>query len=113
MEGVLKSWAVPKGPPLQAGVRRLAMEVDDHSLEYGSFEGTIPEGRYGAGKVKIWDRGDYTLIEKTAKLIRFALLGTKLRGEYALVLMDEEKREWLLLKRGQTGRSGERSQAQS
>ena len=76
MDGVLKSWAVPKGPPLESRIRRLAMAVDDHALDYGSFEGTIPEGNYGAGKVEIWDKGEYELIERNSKLIRFTLRGS-------------------------------------
>jgi len=101
IDGVLKSWAVPKGPPLEPGIKRLAMVVDDHSLDYGSFEGTIPSGEYGAGKVEIWDKGDYVLLEQTAKLIRFELHGSKLTGEYALVHFKEErgKAQWLILKR--------------
>jgi DNA ligase D-like protein (predicted 3'-phosphoesterase) len=101
MDGVLKSWAVPKGPPSEPGVRRLAMQVDDHPLGYASFEGTIPGGHYGAGKVEIWDKGEYVLESKTAKEIRFTLKGAKLMGEYALVLMYHQKgkSQWLLLKR--------------
>jgi DNA ligase D-like protein (predicted 3'-phosphoesterase) len=76
------------------------MEVTDHALEYASFEGTIPKGSYGAGRVEIWDRGDFALVERTAKLIRFIPHGGKINGEYALVLMNEAKRQWLLLKRG-------------
>lgn len=100
MDGVLKSWAVPKGVPVASGIRHLAMQVDDHSLDYVSFEGTIPEGHYGAGKVEIWDKGDFTLDERTPTLIRFTLDGAKLQGEYALVLMSGGKGQWLLLKRG-------------
>ncbi len=102
MDGVLKSWAVPKGLPLQPGIRRLAMQVDDHPLEYGSFEGTIPEGNYGAGKVEIWDRGDFRLIERSAKLIRFVLEGRKAEGEYDLVLINDAKKQWLIFKHGPT-----------
>jgi DNA ligase D-like protein (predicted 3'-phosphoesterase) len=102
MDGVLKSWAVPKGVPGASGIRHLAMQVDDHTLDYGSFEGTIPEGRYGAGKVEIWDKGEFTLEERTPSLIRFTLHGPKLQGEYALVLMNGGKGQWLLLKRGPT-----------
>ena len=95
MDGVLKSWAVPKGPPLESGVRRLAMAVDDHDIEYGSFEGEI-----GKGRVKIWDKGEYELIERTPKLIRFKVNGTKISGEYALILFKENKGKpmWLILK---------------
>jgi len=102
MDGVLKSWAVPKGPPLEAGINRLAVAVDDHPIDYGSFEGTIPEGGYGAGKVVIWDKGEYTLIERGPRLLRFELHGNKLKGEYALVYFKEERgqAQWLLLRKG-------------
>jgi DNA ligase D-like protein (predicted 3'-phosphoesterase) len=100
MDGVLKSWAVPKGVPVAPGIRHLAMQVGDHRLEYGSFEGVIPKGEYGAGKVEVWDKGDFTLEERTPTLIRFTLQGAKLEGEYALVLMKADKGQWLLLKRG-------------
>lgn len=100
MDGLLKSWAVPKGPPLESGVRRLAIAVDDHAIEYSTFEGTIPEGEYGAGKVTIWDRGEYTLTEKTPRKLRILLRGKKLQGEYELVFMKEERGrgQWLLFK---------------
>jgi DNA ligase D-like protein (predicted 3'-phosphoesterase) len=101
MDGVLKSWAVPKGPPLESGVKRLAIAVEDHAIEYGSFEGNIPEGEYGAGKVSIWDRGDYVLRDRSPRKITVQLQGKKLEGEYELVLMREErgKQQWLLFKR--------------
>ncbi len=101
MDGVLRSWAVPKGPPLEPGVKRLAVEVEDHPLEYADFEGTIPEGEYGAGKVEIWDRGDYWLKTKTPKEIRLELKGKKLDGDFTLILMKEERgrKQWLLFKR--------------
>ena len=101
MDGVLKSWAVPKGPPVEPGVRRLAVEVEDHLLDYVDFEGTIPEGEYGAGKVEIWDSGEYILDERTTHKIRFTLSGTNLNGKYELILMKVEKGkgQWLLLKR--------------
>jgi len=101
MDGVLKSWAVPKGPPETKGVKRLAMAVDDHDLEYGKFQGEIPEGQYGAGKVSIWDNGTYDLTLRKPKEIGFELHGRKLHGKYALVLMKKEhdRQLWLLFKR--------------
>jgi len=101
MDGVLKSWAVPKGPPSEPRVKRLAIEVEDHPLEYVDFEGMIPEGEYGAGKVEIWDRGSYMLKTRTTREIQFELKGKKLYGEYTLFLIKDEKgrRQWLLFKR--------------
>ncbi len=96
MDGVLKSWAVPKGIPLEKGVKRLAVEVEDHPLEYIHFEGEIPEGNYGAGKVTIWDQGHYSLIEITNKKIEFVLLGSKLQGSY--VLINTKENQWLMIK---------------
>ncbi len=99
-EGVLKSWAVPKGPPVEPRVKRLAVEVEDHPLDYVDFEGVIPEGEYGAGRVEIWDRGEYVLKEKTVRKIGFNLKGGKLNGDYELFWMKEEKGRglWLLFK---------------
>jgi len=97
MEGVLKSWAVPKGPPTESGIRRLAVQVDDHPVSYIGFEGDIAEGLYGAGKVEIWDRGEYELQQKEPDLLTFTLHGDRLEGEYALVHTGD--RNWLLLKR--------------
>jgi DNA ligase D-like protein (predicted 3'-phosphoesterase) len=100
MDGVLKSWAVPKGVPQEYGVRRLALRVEDHSLEYANFSGVIPEGQYGAGKVTIWDRGTYTFIENLEKRIKFNLKGERLDGTYNLIkfLSKEGKEQWLLIK---------------
>ncbi len=117
-EGVLKSWAVPKGPPLEPRVKRLAMQVDDHPLEYGSYEGIIPEGQYGAGKVEIWDQGAYELLEEAPRKLRFTLHGKKLTGEYELILFREEKgrRLWLIFKKpleSQMKEDGSRTRAKS
>lgn len=111
MEGVLKSWAVPKGIPTKRGDKRLAMQVEDHPLDYGSFEGTIPEGNYGAGTIMLWDKGDYEAVEgdpvaglKKGKL-RIRLRGGKLHGEWTLVKMrgreEGNKQPWLLIKSGE------------
>jgi len=97
MDNVLKSWAVPKEPPTQPSVRRLAVQVEDHALEYIDFEGTIPEGQYGAGTVEIWDKGTYTLQNRTDKMIEFVLQGSKLKGNYALINFKENN--WLLIKK--------------
>jgi len=97
MDNVLKSWAVPKEPPAQPSVRRLAVQVEDHALDYIDFEGTIPEGEYGAGTVEIWDKGTYTLKSRTDKIIEFALQGVKLKGNYALIRFKENN--WLLIKK--------------
>jgi len=107
MDGVLKSWAVPKGPPLERGIKRLAMAVDDHPLDYGPFEGTIPKGQYGAGKVEIWDRGDYTLKERTERIIQIELQGKKLKGDYTLMFWKEQRghAQWLLFMSSQKEKS--------
>ena len=97
MDGVLKSWAVPKGMPEMPGIRRLAVQVEDHPLDYIGFSGTIPEGQYGAGTVEIWDSGSYHLVKQDAKQIEFNLEGSKLSGGYVLVHTD--KNNWLLIKR--------------
>ena len=99
MDGVLRSWAVPKGPPLEPGVRRLAVQTEDHPLEYIDFEGVIPPGQYGAGTVRIWDRGTYELVKRTPDEIEVVLHGQKLRGPYVLVRMKNREKDWLLLKR--------------
>ncbi|PKF74635.1 DNA polymerase ligase N-terminal domain-containing protein [Chryseobacterium sp. PMSZPI] len=113
MEGVLKSWAVPKGPSLNPQDKRLAMMVEDHPYDYKDFEGNIPEGNYGAGQVEIWDSGTYEPLEENSKLsdekellkelhtgsLKFILHGKKLKGEFALVKMkNTEDNAWLLIK---------------
>ncbi len=110
MDGVLKSWAVPKGFPTTKGDRRLAVEVEDHPLEYAGFEGTIPAGNYGAGTVMVWDEGTYQVsgddpVRSLADgKLHFWLKGRKLKGEWTLVRMrprpNEDKPQWLLLKSG-------------
>jgi DNA ligase D-like protein (predicted 3'-phosphoesterase) len=99
-DGVFKSWAVPKGIPETIGTRRLAVQVPDHPLEYGSFEGTIPEGEYGAGNVEIWDQGIYDLLEWSADAIGFILHGHRFEGPYSLIRFDRKgPRDWLLFRR--------------
>jgi len=112
MDGVLKSWAVPKGPSLNPGDKRLAMMVEDHPYSYKDFKGVIPEG-YGAGIVEIWDSGKYTDLEASDKTtaekklksglkagnLKFTLHGKKLKGEFALVkLKGKQENAWLLIK---------------
>ncbi len=97
MNRVLKSWAVPKQPPLKKGIKRLAVQVPDHAKSYATFQGTIPEGMYGAGKVKIWDKGTYSLVDKKKNKIVVNFKGKKLKGEYALVLFRPPK-NWLFFK---------------
>jgi len=95
-EGVLKSWAVPKGVPEIKGLKRLAIQVEDHDLDYIDFEGEIPEGQYGAGVVKIWDRGTYKIESETVKRLIVVLKGKKIRGRYSLVHL--KKDQWLIIK---------------
>jgi len=97
MDGVLKSWAVPKEPPAEKGVRRLAVLVEDHPLEYADFEGVIPEGEYGAGVVEIWDKGTYRLIDRKPNKIVFEINGKRLKGRYCLLRFKGEK-NWLFFK---------------
>jgi bifunctional non-homologous end joining protein LigD len=109
LDGVMKSWAVPKGPSYDPSVRRLAMEVEDHPIEYNAFEGTIPQGEYGGGTVMLWDRGTYeaengggveALREGYARGdLKFVLNGERLRGGWVLVRMKRPGRpQWLLIK---------------
>ena len=108
MDGVLKSWAVPKGPSLDPVAKRLAVQVEDHPYDYKDFEGVIPEGEYGAGTVMVWDKGRWTPIGDAAEGLakgsfKFTLHGKKLSGAWALVKMKgkasaEGKENWLLIK---------------
>jgi bifunctional non-homologous end joining protein LigD len=103
MGGVLKSWAVPKGPSLNPEEKRLAVEVEDHAVSYINFEGRIAEGKYGAGEVRIWDNGKYTaagdpLSQLKEGRLRFILHGKKLQGEFSLIKMVKRDRQWLLIK---------------
>jgi DNA ligase D-like protein (predicted 3'-phosphoesterase) len=100
MNRVLKSWALPKIPPKTKGIKRLAIQVEDHPLDYANFKGTIPEGNYGAGKVEIWDKGTYELLEKTSKKIEIKLHGKKLKGNYVLIKTGygDKKKGWLFFK---------------
>ena len=95
-EGVLKSWAVPKEPPVAPGVKRLAVEVEDHEREYIDFEGEVPEGEYGAGTVSIWDSGTYDLLSEHDRRLKIAFRGKRLRGEYVLVPL--EGKNWLFFR---------------
>ena len=107
--GVLKSWAIPKGPSLDPAVKRLAVQVDDHALEYADFEGVIEEGQYGAGPVLVWDTGWFKLLTtdrdaKNAEValqegkLDFVLHGKRLKGRFSLVQMKGRPRQWLLVK---------------
>jgi len=99
MDGVLKSWAVPKSPPAEKGTKRLAIQVEDHPLEYATFQGVIPEGNYGAGEVKIWDNGNYELLKEYPNKIIFELYGKKLKGKYCLVKTTfRNRKSWLWFK---------------
>lgn len=110
-EGVLKSWAIPKGPSMDPEVKRLAVHVEDHPYDYKDFEGVIPEG-YGAGQVIMWDKGTYTVDGMSANEseeailaglkkghIHFTLSGKKLKGNFALIKMHDTEKDWLFFKR--------------
>jgi bifunctional non-homologous end joining protein LigD len=99
LNGVLLSWAVPKGPSLDPKVKRLAMHVEDHPLDYGGFEGSISKGQYGGGTVIVWDNGYWipkSITEGKKASFKFTLKGHKLKGDWALVQMRDE--QWLLIK---------------
>jgi DNA ligase D-like protein (predicted 3'-phosphoesterase) len=103
MSSILKSWAVPKGPPKKIGEKHLAILTEDHPLSYAKFEGVIPEGHYGAGKVEIWDSGYYRNLKKESMarcfkegVIEFELKGDRLKGRYAIIHFKEKN--WLFTK---------------
>jgi len=98
MDGVLKSWAIPKTPPTEKGVKRLAVQVEDHPIEYADFEGTIPEGQYGAGTVEIWDKGEYVVKDRKEDKLIFEIKGNKLKGDYVL-LRFKGRKNWLFFKK--------------
>ncbi len=101
MEGILRSWAIPKGPSMNPSEKRLAIQVEDHQLDYIDYEGIIPEGEYGSGAVVIWDSGIYYLIEILDEKITFKLDGNKLKGEFSLLKLKRSAKgnEWLLIKK--------------
>ena len=101
MNGVLKSWAVPKEPPKVKGIKRLAVMTEDHPIGYETFEGEIPKGQYGGGKVKIWDHGFYELKDKDSKKIEIIIHGKKLKGHYVLIKTHygaKPEKSWLFFK---------------
>jgi bifunctional non-homologous end joining protein LigD len=100
MDGVLKSWAVPKGPPLESKEKRLAVHVEDHPVSYIGFKGVIPEGNYGAGTVEIWDSGTYEVLLKTKKDLKIILHGKRLEGEYHMV--NFKGKNWLMFKKAES-----------
>lgn len=104
LAGVLISWAVPKGPCLDPTVKRLAMHVEDHPLEYGSFEGIIPKGQYGGGTVMLWDKGEWIPEDANPEAayrkgdLTFTLKGKKLKGKWKLIRINRDDKTWLLMK---------------
>jgi DNA ligase D-like protein (predicted 3'-phosphoesterase) len=100
-EGVLKSWAVPKGIPKETGIKRLAINTEDHPIEYAKFEGIIPKGQYGAGSVKIWDKGSYSTKNWKQNKIEINFSGRKISGNYVLVHFKKGgEKNWLIMKVG-------------
>jgi len=98
MDEVLKSWALPKIPPEKEGEKRLAVQVEDHPIEYALFEGEIPEGNYGAGIVKIWDKGTFEIQEREGKKLVIIIKGNKLKGKYCLLHFKPNEKNWLFFK---------------
>lgn len=103
--GMLASWAVPKGMPEKIGEKRLAVQVEDHPIEYAKFEGEIPEGQYGAGTVEIWDSGIYEPLKWDEKVIEFVVNGKKMTGRYSLIkTYGYSKNAWILIKQNRENR---------
>jgi len=105
MEGVLRSWAIPKGPSFNPADKRLAVQTEDHPMDYGGFEGVIPKGNYGAGKVIVWDNGTYEMVDPETPekgwakgKFHFVLKGKKLKGEWVLVRGSRQPKEWIFFK---------------
>jgi len=99
LDGVLKSWAIPKEPSIEPDVKRLAILVDDHDLSYADFESEIEEGSYGAGKVEIWDKGTFEMETRRDNKMVFVLQGKKLKGRYTILKFDKAgPNNWLLFK---------------
>ena len=106
IDGTLKSWAVPKVPPLKNGIKRLAVRVEDHKLGYEKFEGEIPKGQYGAGSVEVWDKGFHFPLEVKDSTIVVDIKGEKLKGQYCLVKLKpkpgspkSKDKNWLFFKK--------------
>jgi len=102
--GVLKSWAIPKEPPREKGIKRLAVSVEDHPLGYEKFKGEIPKGQYGAGKVEIWDKGHYLPKEEKPGAVIFDIMGKRLKGTYCLIKFKlktgkDKGKNWLFFKK--------------
>ena len=100
LDGVLKSWAIPKKPGEISGKKYLAIEVEDHDVDYIDFEGEIEEGNYGAGKVSIWDAGTYDLLERSENKVIFTIHGRKLKGDFCLVKFSKAgEKQWLFFRK--------------
>jgi DNA ligase D-like protein (predicted 3'-phosphoesterase) len=95
---VLKSWAIPKTPPREKGIKRLAIQTEDHPIKYASFEGVISEGNYGAGSVEIWDKGTFKIEENEKDKLVIHINGKKLEGRYCLIRFKGQEKNWLLFK---------------
>ncbi len=98
MDSALRSWALPKEPPQKIGEKRLAVSVDDHPIEYAMFEGEIPLGNYGAGKVRTWDKGTFEILENNDKKLVVNIHGSRLKGKYCLVHFEPGEKNWLFFK---------------